>query len=79
MRTAMVTQQYTGLLAYYNQSYSIPNLKILSPPLELGLIKTKKEHSVSVVVFLMVGEGGQKYSELHLLLPLMSAPLLFHP
>lgn len=51
-----------------------------SPPLELGLIKTKKEHSVSVVVFLMVGEGGgQKYSELHLLLPLMSAPLLFHP
>lgn len=24
-------------------------------------------------------EGGQKYSELHLLLPLMSAPLLFHP
>lgn len=26
----------------------------------------------------MVG-GGQKYSELHLLLPLMSAPLLFHP
>lgn len=76
----MVTQQYTGLLAYYNQSYNIPNLKILPPPLELGLIKTKKEHSVSVVVFLMVGEGGgQKYSELHLLLPLMSAPLLFHP
>lgn len=56
----MVTQQYTGLLAYYNQSYSIPNLKILPPPLELGLIKTKKEHSVSVVVFLMVGEGGAK-------------------
>lgn len=55
----MVTQQYTGLLAYYNQSYSIPNLKILSPPLELGLIKTKKEHSVSVVVFLMVGGGAK--------------------
>lgn len=30
------------------------------PPLELGLIKTKKEHSVSVVVFLMVGGGGAK-------------------
>lgn len=30
------------------------------PSLELGLIKTKKEHSVSVVVFLMVGGGGAK-------------------
>lgn len=29
------------------------------PPLELGLIKTKKEHSVSVVVFLMVGGGAK--------------------